>query len=374
MPEYFRYLDKNIDELQKSLDNLKSALEEAIQLRNFYSAAYMSASNELYDNVRFERLVLRDAIIEANWDVLNIFEDEVNAALERSKEFDFPEFQTAFKGALWDNDKFIEFYMPSEETLGVKINLESLGTLEDYVNGVKYARAILGAEAAEREAARMAVPTTSKNPKRKKRSAPKMTPERASVYWKDYVYRGGSGGEKHSRTIDLRLKDFANKAPFWHILEDGTPLNLSSDWTPKGFPTPQTKPTRFVEKAAARITKFIRSKSKEIIERITARLEAAMTDYANNEAKLNHDIRLLRELIANWGRGGGVPPIEKARTEFEKRLEKQREQGARIEKINELFTRIAAGEKVSDRVYLGYGQRKRTTRLVREINRILGRG
>lgn len=366
MTDFFSYLSVTVEELRYNVVLIKELTNEAEDFRKDYREK--ATELELFLNgEEFSQKIYSDTILEAKELILTIFEDEFERAIDTSREFNFDEFRVSFLNAVYDIPDLVGFSFSTENIIQSTFNLEKLGTLQDYVDGVKYARVILGAESAEREAARMGVPSTSKNPNRKKRAAPKMTPERASIYWKDWVYRGGQGGDLHSKTIALRLQNFASKAPFWHILEDGTPIKLASDWEPRGFPTPETKPTRFVAKAKKRIELLLEKQVKESETKLKLEINEEIERLDTYVSELEDDIALLLRLLEE----AENEKIKKARELFNKHLELAKSRGARIEKIEKLFLTLVRGEPVRKSVYLGYTVKKRTIILERKIREIL---
>ena len=164
--------------------------------------------------------------------ILEITTDEVDKALSatEAEELNRTRYRNILKRALNETDKLIEL-IHTNRSITVKMHFEEeLGTIEDYVNGIKFARDII-----------------SKNKLTDFRVGGKF----ASIYWlklyddDDVVY---------SYTIAFRLEGFKAKAPWWTILNDGTPTSLPTD-REGGFNPLYTIPaSRFVDRIQRRVS------------------------------------------------------------------------------------------------------------------------
>ena len=373
MDSYFRRIQADIKSIRFNAELIKEQIDEAKlrleSLRESYDELVRRRSGD-----EFNKKVLEDVVYESSEYILRIFEDEFEYAMGTSREFNFPQFERAFFDALRGQEEFIEFSIDDNVSVNVNINLEKVGTIEDYVNGVEYARSIFRDTSFDKE---LEMQTVYKNMGKKRRNAPTMTSRRASTYWRNIVY-GQYGGPLYTRTIQLRLDGFKNKAPFWFILDSGTPPNLASDWNPRGEPYPITKPTRFTTKAKVRIKEYVKNTAENSIEKIKQLFVEEENELDISISDIKNDIKLLMVLLdeATKSIGGDikskeVPTIERARETFDEHLEYARKLGAREEKVKKLWNDIVTGAVVKARVYLGYGVRKRTINLLKEIKRIL---
>jgi hypothetical protein len=170
-----------------------------------------------------------------------ILKEYALGALQESEEFDYEPFKDALIDVINSNPVIIIKPINRKDlSAGITIDIpleRFAGDLDDYAAGIKYARDMLEEEVYTNEEE----DEETQKKKRRKRKR-KYNPVYASAYWKDHVYT--PKGKLYAQTISWRLEGFTNEAPYWIILEYGSPGTLRSD--KGGTPYPESiYPTRF---------------------------------------------------------------------------------------------------------------------------------
>lgn len=164
-------------------------------------------------------------------------QQEIVVAIMKNKEFNDPVYKDPLMSAAENNDIFT-FVLKgnSWESIPV-VRLDfaiSAGRLNMWGLGIK----------AYREKLKVKIPR--KNSKLYNRRA-----EKASKYWAKIYNEAGS---RFKKTIKGRISLSGAKAPFWKILDSGTPPSLPSDRG--GYPTPDNVETNFVHKAETDVKQY----------------------------------------------------------------------------------------------------------------------
>lgn len=196
-----------VNSIEKSKKDLKSASNPS----KYISKLKPSIIKEIKNGAKFiiERNIT-DAAAESKE-----FNDEVylNPLIAAAKKPDT--FTVVIKGSSWE-------ILPS-----VTINLNSTaGRLNLWASGIKAYRKAIG------------VKIPKKNSKLYNARAVGASKGWAKIY--------NDNGSRFTKTIKGRLSASGAKAPYWQLLDKGTPPTLPSDRG--GYPTPEFSATNFVEK------------------------------------------------------------------------------------------------------------------------------
>lgn len=303
-----------------------------------------------------ERISFATVIDESIEDIQQIIKSEMELAFLNAVEFSQVRYRNILLSAIKDSDKLLSI-SGSYGLINVTSNFEEeLGTIEDYANGILFAREIIFAD------------KHSGNIRR-------LGGYWASIYWGEIYNQNDIA---YSYTVALRLEGFKSKAPWWNIINDGTPPSLPSDRDDGGFnPIDDIPPTHFVDKIVRRAEDLLRSRydSREndyinMVEGEQRRLDAEILKYDD----LRERISTL--LPKDFGYIEREEPDETEKLEktakklIEDSLTENQRQRGKQEKLDELIKKISAGEYVRDRVYIGGGAYKRTIQLRREFEAI----
>lgn len=170
---------------------------------------------------------------------------------------------------------------------------------------------------------------------------------------------------KYIATIQQRLNESGALAPWWMLLNYGSPsFKLSSDRG--GYSELTTPQTLFIQKAQTIIEGIITSnfpkKLKEWDDSCKKHIREDEANINKLEESIEEIIRKLEEL--------SVEDLKaKIRSQLEKFKQLERTDPA---KIDFLATQLLAGEKIT-RIRLGHGVRIRTVRIMQELRREMGR-
>lgn len=236
---------ENSDELQRITYNLEKKIEEQRKIIEYAPTnAFMEMNDAMYQ--RFK----------------NIFEFQLAKAINDSKEFENDILRDRLLELVNRND--IIKIIPQEDKKSIKVELaldEVAGTLEDYANGITYARNVIKREDETKA-------KEARGGKRRKKKKPPYDPIRASKYWAEHIYGTGEDATRHARydyTMKLRLENFASLAPFWKILDKGLP-QMASNRGGTAYPVPT--PTDFVDATITQIEILGEEKLKEYYDEI----------------------------------------------------------------------------------------------------------
>jgi len=212
------------------LEKISSNVLEEIKWQN---GTVESWQKLLTNEDLLKEMVIGSAISSIEKKATQILLDEAKAAVKSNPEFSKSAiFWTKLQEAILNEDTiFVEAI--GQENIKVTIDLDkTAGTLNDYVDGVLYAREQLEGE----------------YPRKKE-----FDPKKASQKWKQ-IYE--AGGTFYNKIITWRIETFGKKAPFWKIINDGTPKKLGGV-DRGGTPYPVSKPTRFKQRAEQKISDLI---------------------------------------------------------------------------------------------------------------------
>jgi len=210
-----------------------------------------------------------------------IIQDEITRALIEAPEFAYPPLEDRLR-AVFSSPEIIK-----TRREGVRIAAELAGTPTDLWEGIERARQSLGI-------------------------GHTLDIQRASVFWKERIYRPAREGlqrprsfkklskwsyykgykgrrtqetfdyqmyarEKYDATIAARLGSWAGKAPFWILIDQG---NLGGN--KGGTPYPTNGPTNFVKVAQARLNQLYRQIMIDITEQFMGALSQEVVSFLEN--------------------------------------------------------------------------------------------
>lgn len=302
------FLDTKIEPAIESTGQFLRKLNGArTRLKNAIAKA-----EEQLKSLKDERKYVSDLKQDIREQAITSAKDELYAtavkAIQTNQEFDNKYYRKALFEAIDDDDTYIVRMAGSgfSSTIRVTIDLNrTAGRLNLWGAAVKAARQQLG----------LKVP-------RKNNKAFDKKAKGASRAWAR-IYN--DGGKEYNLTIRTRLAAAGKVAPFWSILDDGTPPGLSSDRG--GYPTPKNKVTNFESKAQvnvnARLAKVFIDLKKEYqaqFEGSFEELEIAKKDLDrldDTAESIRLDIKANRELEAALG----LDKIEIDRVKLDKSID-----------------------------------------------------
>lgn len=286
-------------------------------------------------------------------------------AIENTKEFDLPEFKQRLVNAIRDS-RTITIQHDNSNPI-VRINLEvTAGTLEDYFAGVEAARANLGIG-------------STRTPKR--RTHKESGDDLPSRIWRDKIYSSAREGgiknpksdkergnvakfaSQYYRTIEARLAAMNSMAPWWYILEYGTP-----DSSGTGFPYPVFSGQGFVansipliKSAYLRILDSMHSNIFETYSKLVRNVQEIIESVDTEIEKIKLLLEALVGLDIKSDMDIAIGVIEERLMELGHSLD-----DADPKKVVELAYRFTEGTyagTVGEKVTLGVGIRLRTIEL-----------
>ncbi len=248
--------------LERALVYLEKRFNQFTKLLTTTDAAIKELDTQRDTNV--SEIVLADAFA--------ILEKYALAAIRDTVEFNIGEYRLALINAV--RDKRTIKILADPDKVRVRINLDlTAGNLNDYADGIKRARNILKVgfkKPNPMEASLASYMWMEKyyRPAREgtdipqpKRDGDKGIDKRTGKDKKPRVYNKTKYINAYKRTMKTRLSSFKKPAPFWRIINDGTPGTLESG--NEGTPYPIVKPSRFVEKAKRRIEERLSTQFKK---------------------------------------------------------------------------------------------------------------
>jgi hypothetical protein len=237
-----------------------------------------------------------------------------------------------------DSDKIFTYKLIGK-TVKVQIDLwRSAGRLDEYAKAVISARAALD---------------ISRNKKRH-------NPEMASNYWMKNVFLAETG-TRYLKTIRERSSNFVNFAPWWNLLDKGNAnVRMASDWG--GTPYPVNPPTYFIENSKIEIQKVLQNRFNIKIEQQKAKINEKIKKLRKRYDRL---IKLADELTLALDNESLFE--QKRRVAEDILMNRVAEFEYNPVRIHELATKIARGDEISLRVYLGSDLRVRIKRAVKRI-------
>jgi hypothetical protein len=323
---------KKLKDSEEIIQYLNQELNETRVLYNRLVAQYQNSDP------------MASALYSTQYRAPKILLDEAMQAVKQTKEFDLPLFTERLSKAILD-PKTIELSINKYDHLSVKINLKTTaGTTKEYLTAVKIANQALG---------------LGKSKGQKKTAPGKGTgKDLPSWFWQEKYYSPAREGtsvpirtksrgkgirnrpaqdlterykKKYFLTIETRVSYFTKPAPFWEIINNGTPKGKGS-----GEPYPVFGPTNFVSKAIKRMQDTF-----ERFKRLETELER---DLAHSFIDLQHKMEYIHKLIHQYSKPEDL--LEKTITE----RFKNRFPNADPAKVNALIEKLLAGEEVANRV------------------------
>lgn len=354
------------------IQNLKALLEEYYDKREYWSNAIGEYDKELQSARSQSNKQFIQRVKEFGTEILI-----TNALLaaENTKEFDLPEFNGRLVQAIRD-DRTISILVQNDDPL-IIINLEvTAGNLSDYFSGVDAARSNKGLGK-----------TRGKFITDPKANA--VGEELSSRIWREKIYGSAREGASISRknkkgesvnlsgkykqqyqeTIDARLNAFSSTAPWWYILEYGTPQAGYGD----GKPYPSFSGQHFVENSLLSIKNAYKSIWATYVNEVNSMYNKIFSDIHKNIQEINKIIKEITEKIAECLSFSYEKDVETAYTAIKSKLA-----GVNIDikkadprKIAKLAYDLMEGTPISSSLRLGAGIRIRTIRLRQEFEKML---
>jgi hypothetical protein len=297
-----------------------------------------------------------------------IFVEEIRVALESATEYDYP----AFRNRLFNivQDERLITVRQTDYGGQVNFNMNTVaGTLDDYIEGINFAREQLREESPGKP---MPEPAASKvwaekiygvNRENKKVTRLKKQPgkkrrKRVDVSEK---YRG-----LYQKTIELRLSQLASQAPFWPIIEFGTDYMVGKG----GEAYPEFEGTRFVEKSRIKSQTAFDDYYNTTLSNYVESLNAEIRRLQHWRNEISDEIRSVNRAIENLERQqasrGTLRRVDIATELLNQYLQEERGVIEDLQVIRESAAvgRILAGDPT--RSYVG-GTRVRLIELTREF-------
>lgn len=304
----------------------KTKVENAIRfIKDYTVKSKVSQSNDAF------LAALSDTLDKAP----SIYAEEVETAVSISTEYAHPAFITPLLEVGEDPDLYLitENGTGWNKTISVELDMDNVaGSIDDYAEAVEGARATLHVNEGR-------------------------TPEEASTYWRDKVYRDRDG--KYAKTVNLRMQIAASKAPFWSLLNYGSKnVSMSSDIG--GSPYPSRGGRRFVTHIEDKIKKHFISKFRSlkttgstdanILATMIQEAQATLIELDSLITKMSEDSNLISSIA--------------------------REIGVRTDRLNasrilEAAAKVKRGEHLSAQINVGagYDQRLRSKKFTDMVNR-----
>lgn len=248
-----------------------------------------------------EEEALRYAANDVVEDGKEIFIENTRAALQVATEYDYPLFRDALFNLVKDS-RLISVTKLSEGGGKVNINMTTVaGTLDEYLEGVKFARKVL----------------------REESKSSGMPPEAASKVWAEKIY--GVDREdrkitrlykvkgkkrrvrkditeryrgKYKKTIELRLSTLAGLAPFWPLIEWG---NMGFTEEGGGTPYPQFEGTHFVERTRVQLQNLFDRQFSIYVEQLYYKYIDQMDRIQRLRKQISDQIGYINDLLYNPG-------------------------------------------------------------------------
>ena len=246
-------------------------------------------ANDLYlelqraaDNAAQLVAVLQQSAVEIDFIYLQAWEaikpaaqqillEELAGAISRSSEYDIPEYAEQLL-SVFSNPEIIGLVNPTLEQVSLRPAIDTVaGSRDDLWRGILLAKADLGI-------------------------GNKLTPQQASDFWRDRIYRpareGTGGGATYAKksmemttnygtvgyfnTLTARMAEWGGMAPYWIFLNEGNHGGGG------GVPYPMAGPTRFVERAENRITLLLKQTIFEMTNAVTDSIEQTVVAFSQD--------------------------------------------------------------------------------------------
>jgi hypothetical protein len=299
-------------DLKDYINELETAAESTREFLNKLNGARRRLSNSIEKSEEQVKLMRNETKYVASLkadirsQAIQIAKDELfvtaRKATQTNQEFDDPQYRQALFSAIENDDTYVVRMSGSGFNSRISIDMDlnrTAGRLNMWASAIKTARRFLG------------IKTPRSNDKNYQKKA-----LQASRAWAGIYRDGGGAGSTFSKTVEARLSASPKTAPFWQILNNGTPPSLASDRG--GYPTPKNKETNFQNKAEENTNSRLRNifvnlkKSYDIlfenyqtaIEEATAKL-VTLNELADEirldlqtVRRLEHELGLVREDIS----------------------------------------------------------------------------
>ena len=250
-----------------------------------------------------------DIFMEAS----KILAEEIIKAVKENKEFDHQYFIDRLIKVAYNPKIFFIYNSIANAQRYVKINFGDVaGNLEDYAHGVAEARKTFKVKNWHKlsqhfweeklyKPAREGIPVPSKKKKKGSTSPEEKTAKMVTAYWV---------------TMYKRMDASGKIAPFWDIINNGTPEYMSS--SRGGNPYPTATRTDFIGKAENRINTLIRGdlhtrwgwEERDVDVTKELRNILNLQDYMQGLSTLLDEIKELLKNLESPGIGGPIVPQE----------------------------------------------------------------
>jgi hypothetical protein len=306
------------DNLRRYIDEVESTAESTREFINKLNGAIRRQTNAIEKAeaqiklMRDERKYVAGIKPQIQKDALKLSKDilfnNVLKALRTNKEFDEEVYRLRLFEAVEDNDTYIVRITGTgfESRVAVDVLLDkSAGRLNMWAAAIKAVRSELG------------VVIPRKDAKRYRKAA-----IRASLAWRR-LYESGA----YISTVQKRLAAAAKTAPFWSILNFGTPPVGAMSSDRGGFSTPKNRPTNFVDSAEREISSAVaglfdtaRENYYTLFEQYNSFLEEALISQQRLR-DLAEEIRLDRGVVRQLERKYNIEVDRQNRNSLEKAVD-----------------------------------------------------
>lgn len=325
----------------------------------------ITATNEQIINKDRKTSALYRALAFNSENAAIILEKNTSTALKIVSEYNHPFFEPGLLQAIKTPD-IISAKLQGDEII-VDINMNrAAGSIDNYANAVKLARKALGVSG-------------------------KINPIVASRFWFRNIYSPTRLGTKvtekrknrttgETTTVDItakyigkydemmlaRLSRFvaAKPAPWWSLLENGNAVTrMSSDIGGVGLP--YNPPTHFVETSKRQIQEILKGSYRTELQKELQPFQKKLRKLELRKRQNEEDRLLVNELLAGGGKTKREAALEKIRQRLRERYADTQADYKRIEKI---IDRLAAGERIEEKVAVGRNVRIRVLQILNELN------
>lgn len=202
--------------------------------------------------------------------------EELVFAINKSREYSIPEYAEQLI-SVFSNPAIMELVNPTLDMLSLRPAVDTIaGSRDDLWRGILLAKGTLGI-------------------------GDKLTPQQASDFWRDRIYkpaREGTGGgstflkksmesttnygmNAYFNTLAARMAEWRDMAPYWIFLDEGNHGGGA------GIPYPIAGPTRFVERAERRIGILFKKNIFEMTNSVVDSMTEKVNSFVANPAVQN---------------------------------------------------------------------------------------
>lgn len=226
--------------------------------------------------------VIQKSSVEVDWVAVQAWEvtkapaqqillEELVSAINKSREYSIPEYAEQLI-SVFSNPMILELVNPTLDMISLRPAIDTVaGSRDDLWRGILLAKGTLGVGG-------------------------KLTPQQASDFWRDRIYKpareGTGGGATYAKksmewttnygtvgyfnTLTARMAEWGNMAPYWIFLNEGNHGGGG------GIPYPMAGPTRFVEKAERRIGLLFKKNIFEMTNSVVDSVAEKVNEFVTN--------------------------------------------------------------------------------------------